>query len=72
LEKKHITRSPTIIWAINTTYKDTKEKLESTLVVFEEVYDVEAKLSMERMATIVQNLGLVMRKKSRGKSKQPQ
>jgi GTPase involved in cell partitioning and DNA repair len=61
-EKKHFARSQIIVRAIDITYEDTKEILERALEAFEEVYEVQAKLSMAKMATIVQNLGLVMTK----------
>jgi GTPase involved in cell partitioning and DNA repair len=61
-EKKHFARSQIIVRAINITYEDTKEILERALEAFEEVYEVQAKLSMAKMATIVHNLGLVMTK----------
>jgi hypothetical protein len=44
--------------------------LETTIEAFEEVYHIQAKLQITKMATIVQELGLV-KEKNRGKAKQP-
>jgi hypothetical protein len=45
--------------------------MEKTIEAFEEVYEVRAKSSMAKMAIIVQELGLVTKKKHRGRAKQP-
>jgi hypothetical protein len=45
--------------------------MEKTIEAFEEVYELQAKFSMAKMAIIVQELGNVMEKKHRCKAKQP-
>lgn len=67
-EKKHFSRSQIVVRAINKTYATTEETIESTIVSFDVTYEEEAKFSMAKMASIVQNLGLVNKKKSRGKT----
>jgi hypothetical protein len=58
-----------VIRAILTTVENTSERLDTFIDSFETPYQVDAKLSMAKMATIVQNLGLVTTKMSRGKTK---
>jgi hypothetical protein len=58
-----------VIQAIITSVKNTNERLDTVIDSFETTYKEEANLSMAKMATIVQNFGLVTRKKSRGKTK---
>ena len=67
--KKTLSRSQMVIRAILKTIDDTDETLDSTIEIFELTFEEEAKLSMSKMATIVQNFGLVSKKKSRGKTK---
>jgi hypothetical protein len=69
-EKKHFSRSQIVIRGINATIHDRGETFETTMESFEVTYEAEAKFSMAKMAAIVQTLGLVARKKSRGKTKQ--
>ena len=64
-EKKYFSRSQIVIRAINTTCDECDEPFEETIGSFEVAYEVDAKFSIAKMATIVQNLGLVTRKKSR-------
>jgi hypothetical protein len=71
-EKKHFSRSQIVIKGINTTIHDRGETFETTMESFELTFEEEAKLSMGKMADIVQKLGLVAKKKARGKPKQPQ
>jgi hypothetical protein len=54
---------------ILTTVENTDETLDTVIDSFELPYKVDAKLSMANMATIVQEHGLVTKKKSRGKTK---
>jgi hypothetical protein len=68
-EKKHFSRSQIVMRAIQTTCDGCDEPFEETIGSFEVSYEVDAKFSIAKMATIVQNLGLVTRKKSRGKTK---
>jgi hypothetical protein len=70
-EKKHFSRSQIVIRSINTACNASGETMEKTIKAFEEEYEVRAKLSMAKMAIIVQELGLVTKKKQRGKAKQP-
>ncbi len=70
-EKKYFSRSQIVIRSINIACEASDASLEETIVAFEEVYQVRAKLSMANMATIVQELGLVTKKKHRGKARQP-
>jgi hypothetical protein len=70
-EKKHFSRSQIVIRSINTAREASNQTVETTITAFEEVYEVRAKLSMAKMATLVQEFGLVTKKKSRGKAKQP-
>jgi hypothetical protein len=53
-----------VIRAILTTVKNTGEMLDTVIDSFELTYEVDAKLSMAKMATIVQEHGLVTKKKS--------
>ncbi len=69
--KKYFSRSQIVSRSINTACDASGETMEKTIEAFEEVYEVRAKLSMAKMATIVQELGLVTKKKHRGKAKQP-
>jgi hypothetical protein len=68
-EKKHFSRSQMVIRAILRTVEETDGTLSTVIELFERAYEEEAKLSMAKMATIVQNHGLVTKKKSRGKTK---
>jgi hypothetical protein len=68
-EKKNFSRSQMVIRAILTTVKNTNETLDTIIDSFELPYEVDAKLPMAKMATIVQEHGLVTKKKSRGKTK---
>jgi hypothetical protein len=68
-EKKHLSRSQMVIRAILTTVENTKETLDTVMDSFELPYEVDVKLSMAKMATIVQEHGLVTKKTSRGKTK---
>jgi hypothetical protein len=70
--KKYFSRSQIVIRSINTACDASGEIMEKTIEAFEEVYEVRVKLSMAKMALIVQELGLVMKNKHRGKAKQPQ
>ena len=67
-EKKYFSRSQIVIRAINTTCDECDEPFEETIGSFEVACEVDAKFSIAKKATIVQNLGLVTRKKSRGKA----
>jgi hypothetical protein len=58
-----------VIRAILRTVEETVGTLSTVIELFERAYEEEAKLSMAKMATIVQNHGLVTKKKSRGKTK---
>jgi hypothetical protein len=58
-----------VIRGILTTVKNTDEALDTVINSIELPYKVDAKLSMAKMATIVQEHGLVTKKKSRGKTK---
>ncbi len=69
--KKHFSRSQIVIRSIHTACEATDETLEKTIEEFEDVYQVRAKKSIATMATIVQELGLVTKKRARGKRKQP-
>jgi hypothetical protein len=54
---------------MDATHKDTKEMLASTINAVEvDYYEVDAQFPIAKMATIVQNLGFLTRKKSRGKT----
>jgi hypothetical protein len=70
-KKKSFSRSQIVIRSINTACGASDATMEKTIEAFEEVYEVQAKLSMAKMAIIVQELGLVTEKKHRGKAKQP-
>jgi hypothetical protein len=70
-EKKHFSRSQIVIRSIHTASEATDETLVRTIEEFEDVYLVRAKKSMATMATIVQELGLVTKKRARGKRKRP-
>jgi hypothetical protein len=68
--KKHFSRSQMVIRGILTTVENTDETLDTVINSFELPYKVDAKLLMAKMATtIVQEHGLVTKKKSRGKTK---
>ena len=67
-EKKQFSRSQIVIRAIIMTIEDSDETLESAINTFEVTYEADAKYSIAKMATIVQNLGLVTRKKARGRT----
>jgi hypothetical protein len=68
-EKKHLSRSQMVIRGILTTVENTDETLDTVINSFKLPYEVDAKLSMAKMATIVQEHGLMTKKKSRGKTK---
>jgi hypothetical protein len=55
----------------NTACYASDAAMEKTIEAFEEVYELQAKFSMAKMAIIVQELGNVMKKKHRCKAKQP-
>jgi hypothetical protein len=68
LPKKTFSRSQIVIRSINTACEATDETLGKIIEAFEDVYEVQAKLSMAKMATIVQELGLVTEKKTQRQS----
>ena len=69
-EKKLFSRSQMVIRGILTTVENTDETLDTVINSFELPYKVDVKLLMAKMATtIVQEHGLVTKKKSRGKTK---
>ncbi len=68
-EKKLFSRSQMVIRGILTTVENTDETLDTVINSFELPYEVDAKMSMAKMATIVQEYGLVTKKKPRGKTK---
>jgi hypothetical protein len=70
-EEKYFSGSQIVIRSINTACDASDATMEKTIEAFEEVYEVQAKLSMAKMAIIVQELGLVTKKTHRGKAKQP-
>jgi hypothetical protein len=65
--KKYFSRSQIVIRSINIACEASDASLEETIMAFEEVYQVRAKLSMANMATVVQELGLVTEKKTEAK-----
>jgi hypothetical protein len=65
--KKNVSQSQIAIQSISIACEASDATLEETIVAFEEVYQVQAKLSMANMATIVQELGLVTRKNTEAK-----
>jgi hypothetical protein len=65
--KKYFSRSQIVSRSINTACDASGETMEKTIEAFEEVYEVRAKLSMAKMATIVQELGLVTEKNTEAK-----
>jgi hypothetical protein len=66
-ETKHFSRSQIVIQSINTACDASGERMEKTIEAFKEVYEVRIKLSMAKMAIIVQELGLVTKKNTEAK-----
>jgi hypothetical protein len=63
LKKKNFSQSQMVIWAILRTVEETNWMLSTVIKLFKRAYKEEAKLSMAKMATIVQNHGLVTKKR---------
>jgi hypothetical protein len=58
-----------VIRGILTTVENTDETPDTVINFFELPYEVDTKMSMAKMAIIVQEHGLVTKKKPRGKTK---
>jgi hypothetical protein len=61
--EKNFSRTQTVIQAIHTIVEKANETLDTVINSFETPYEVDAKLSMGKMATIVQHFGIMTRKK---------